>query len=459
MSKGVNMSYRKRAKLTPQEKAEKAFLSSPAQLNEYLESTYEEVDYSEFYRDIFPAGSLEKKGEYVEGDYNAIAIAIHNKSKRVKRYTVTDDLEMLDNLVEMDDYFVLLAPASYIGKTRHNVNARDLYALAIDVDGIKNMGHQRQLFKQITKNIPIFGLPVPTYIVSSGSGLHLYYVFKERIRLFPSSIRELEKLKRRLTWQAWTQGGTTLKNNIQYESLLQGFRMVGTRTKKGGITRAFRTGEKVDIDYLNSYVRDQDKALDLSYKSKLPLSVAKKRYPEWYQKRIVEGRPKQTWTCNRAVYDWWKRRAGEVKEGHRYWYIVALATYAKKCNISKEELLQDAIDLADYLDSISETEFTESDALTALAAYDDKYMTYPINSIVFRTGLPIEKNKRNFRKQADHIKIITAIRDVIYPNNEWAGRKPKKDIVEAWKKDHPNGKKADCIRDTGLSKPTVYKWW
>ena len=21
------------------------------------------------------------------------------------------------------------------------------------------------------------------------------------------------------------------------------------------------------------------------------------------------------------------------------------------------------------------------------------------------------------------------------------------------------GKKADCIRDTGLSKPTVYKWW
>lgn len=23
----------------------------------------------------------------------------------------------------------------------------------------------------------------------------------------------------------------------------------------------------------------------------------------------------------------------------------------------------------------------------------------------------------------------------------------------------PDGRKADCIRDTGLSKPTVYKWW
>jgi len=23
----------------------------------------------------------------------------------------------------------------------------------------------------------------------------------------------------------------------------------------------------------------------------------------------------------------------------------------------------------------------------------------------------------------------------------------------------PEGKKADCIRDTGLDKKTVYKWW
>ena len=33
------------------------------------------------------------------------------------------------------------------------------------------------------------------------------------------------------------------------------------------------------------------------------------------------------------------------------------------------------------------------------------------------------------------------------------------EIVEDWRKAHPNGKKADCIKDTGLSKPTVYKWW
>ena len=32
-------------------------------------------------------------------------------------------------------------------------------------------------------------------------------------------------------------------------------------------------------------------------------------------------------------------------------------------------------------------------------------------------------------------------------------------IVEQWQTAHPDGRKADCIRETGLSKPTVYRWW
>lgn len=51
-------------------------------------------------------------------------------------------------------------------------------------------------------------------------------------------------------------------------------------------------------------------------------------------------------------------------------------------------------------------------------------------------------------------------RDVLgedeYKNN---GRPDKQKIVEEWQESHPEGRKADCIRDTGLSKPTVYRWW
>ena len=40
------------------------------------------------------------------------------------------------------------------------------------------------------------------------------------------------------------------------------------------------------------------------------------------------------------------------------------------------------------------------------------------------------------------------------------GRPITKDkVVIAWRQQHPSGNKADCIRDTGLSRPTVAKYW
>lgn len=86
-------------------------------INEYLENNYEEVTYLDFYRDIFPIDSFENKGEYVDGKYNGIAVSVGIGDKRVRRYTITYDLEKIDELVESDD-LCLTSPISYIGKTR-----------------------------------------------------------------------------------------------------------------------------------------------------------------------------------------------------------------------------------------------------------------------------------------------------------------------------------------------------
>ena len=58
-----------------------------------------------------------------------------------------------------------------------------------------------------------------------------------------------------------------------------------------------------------------------------------------------------------------------------------------------------------------------------------------------------------------HLARARAVQDVDYPNHEWAGRPNAEQTVREWQESHPAGKKADCIRETGLSKPTVYKWW
>lgn len=435
-----------------------------------FEKRFQEVAPMEFYRDIFPEGSFEEKGVYEGGKYNGVLVEVTsewvNKKQKIIRKTITDDLDAIQESIKGDN-FCLMSPISYCGKSRKSDNARFMYALAIDLDGVVTKKNLDVLFCQIERGDEmlgfVWGLPKPTYLVASGTGIHLYYVFEKPIPLFKNIVKELEKLKKRLTWQAWTQGASTLTENIQYESLFQGFRVVGSITKKGTRTRAFYFNDKVTVEELNNYVPEEYRANDFTYKSDLTLKAAAKKYPEWYEKRIVQKQPRGTWVCKKDLYDWWIRKVlGGATQGHRYWCLMTLATYAKKCGVDYDTLCKDAIDLLPFLNSVGD-EFTADDAMHALEAYTDSYITYPIDTIVDRTDISIQKNKRNYRKQNQHLKIARFARDLNYPDeNGWInknGAPTKQDVVLEWRKIHPEGRKADCIRDTGLSKPTVLKWW
>lgn len=433
-------------------------------ISEALSSVYDAVNYADFYRDIFPEGSFEKRGVYEDGKYNGIAVSIRKGEKKAKRITVTDDLEAINEMVMTDD-FCLMSPISYAGKSRKSGNARFMYAMVLDLDGIETLDQWQFFINQVEQGHEmrsvVWGLPRPTYLVSSGTGVHIYYVFQKPIPLFRNVVDQLEILKKRLTWQAWTQGASSLHDNVQYESLFQGFRVVGTVTKKGDRCRAFKVGDKVTVEYLNYFVPNKHRA-SLAYQSDLKLEDAQKKYPEWYQKRIVEKRPKKTWTCKKDLYDWWIRKLSDgAEQGHRYWCIMTLATYAKKCGVSREELEADAYGLIPLMNTKGDT-FTEDDVLHALEAFTDSYITYPIDTIVNRTGIPIEKNKRNHRKQSEHIKLMNFVREELNGNKDWRnkdGRPTKEQTVREWQELHPDGRKADCIRETGLAKHTVYKWW
>ena len=428
----------------------------------YLEKYFEEITPKGFYRSIFPEGELQKKGVYGDNKYNAIAVELGQD--KIRRYTITDDLDMIDELLQSEN-FIIVSPISYIGKSRNSDNARMMYALAIDLDGVNKEINIIDLFHQIEK---VEHLPRPTYTVISGGGLHLYYVFQDPSPLFQNIVQQLTNLKNDLTRKIWNGYVTELNDKVQYQSIFQGFRLVGGVTKSGSRTKAYKTGEKVTIEYLNEFVFDsKNQVKEFTYKSDLTLEEAKNKYPEWYKKRIIEQKPKGTWICKRDLYDWWKRRLMEIQEGHRYYGVMCLAIYAKKCGIAEKELEEDAFGMVERLDLLTSDEdnhFTREDVLAALELYNDNYITFPIDAISQLTELRIEKNKRNGRKLDQHIKMVNSLRvmrrDVLgeneYKNN---GRPTAQDKVIKWKREHPNGKKADCIRETGLSKPTVYKWW
>ena len=433
-------------------------------IREYLQRYYDEIEAKEFYRNIFPVGELEAEGKTEQGKYNGVAVEllpqIENESN-AKRYIINDSLSIIDRLLESNN-FIIVSPISYIGKSREASNARFIYALAIDVDGIETVQHITDLFFQIHNDV----LPKPTYTVWSGTGLHLYYQLEQPIPCFKNITKQLATLKQQLTKRIWNKYVTTLYEKPQLQSLFQGFRMVGGITKGGNRAKAFITGDVVSIDYLNSFVAAEYQVKEFVYKSKMTLKEAAAKYPEWYEKRIVNGQPKGTWQAKKDLYNWWLNRLKqEITTGHRYYGIMVLAIYAKKCGLAREYLEADAFSLLERMEELTTEEsnhFKREDITAALEMYNDSYITFPIDSISALTALRIEKNKRNGRKQAEHIKIMNFIRDEINGNKEWRnknGQPTKERRIIEWRQKNPTGTKAQCIKETGISKPTVYKWW
>lgn len=454
-------------------------------LDQCLLKRFKAVTPMEFYREIFPVGELDKKDAFTKGKYTGIIVSIARKDGKdiVHKEIVTDDLEAIAKVTQTDD-FSICSPISYAGRKRISECARKLYAVAIDLDRIKPEDYEGSplgllnLLHQVDNHY----LPRPTYIVSSGTGLHLYYVLSTPIPLYDNIARDLQDAKKDLTKMIWNSDVVSIKDEseVQYEGIYQGFRMPGTVTKAGGRATAYLTGEKVDIEYLESFIQTRmpqakRKQRDIQRKV-VKLEEAKERWPDWYERRVVKGEPKGVWHTNRRVYEWWKQQiiSGAV-EGHRYYCLMILAMYGKKCSyydkkhnpnpVTIEEVEKDCIEMVALLDSRTVTDhFTKDDALKAMEAYNDRWTTYPIKTIQFRSGIRIEKNKRNGQRQRDHLEEARAIQEIRCRRSkkDWRegnGRKSKEVDVIKWRLDHPTGTKADCIRETGLSKPTVYKYW
>ena len=453
----------------------------------WLERYFDELSPKVFYRQIFPEGELDTFGSFTPGKYVGIVVGVTQEKRedgrpKIRRYTVTDDLDVIDKVCETDN-FCIMSPISYAGKSRTADNARFLYAFAVDLDCVRIEGDSpvglRSLWEaQIEK---VGRIPKPTMIVSSGSGLHLYYVLSEPVALFKDTSKVLQNLKRDLTTLIWHDAIVDIKSakDIQYEGIYQGFRMPGTITKSGERARAFLTGERISIEDLESYtegfreLREKDEQRFVKKKD-VTLKVAREKYLDWYERRIVRGEPRGVWHISCNVYDWWK---GQILKGavvgHRYYCMMILAIYARKCSmydpkhnpnpVTREELERDAYELMDYMESLTISEdnhFTTGDVLDALEAFEDKWITYPRNSIEYKSGIKIIPNKRNGRQQIQHMEIMRAIQGVINPDWRQGNGRPNAEAdIRVYLLEHPTASKAAVIRGTGKDKKTVYKYY
>ncbi len=457
---------------------------------------YPEVSPHDFYRDLFPEGSLQQKGVQHCGKGNIVGNNL--MLTRSRKVIISDGLEDLPKLVGAR--FGLIGPFSSFGESYKQDNAHELFALAIDIDYVgkvhlKRLLRQFQNYEENKKNT--WKRMPPSYLVSSGRGIHLYYFLDKPIELYKHRAKILSELKMALVNYMWNESTSMKAKEPDRSGIYQCFRCVGSLSKicldkdrKKIVTReypvrAYRiTGKRYSLEEIRDSI--EGCTIDLSGlyqmpeipKGKVSKAEAAELWPDWYERRIEKGEPprphKKTWTCNTALYEWWKQKVrDEAIVGGRYYTIVALCCYGRKCGISDGKIRKDAWELYEFLESITDDEanhFTRQDMRDALGILKDPDMLHTIEHtrqwIEEKTKIEIPPNKRNPKprnrktKHQEYRRGIKALK-IMMGEDDWnkGGRPTAEQMVRDWRIANPEGRKIDCQRETGLSRPTVLKWW
>lgn len=373
--------------------------------------------------------------------------------------------------------FTLINGITYFGKKNIQQYASKMCAMVFDLDSVDEDTVTALMSGALVADV----YPCPNYVILSGSGLHLYYLFDEPISLFPNIKHQLKELKYALTDRIWNQY-TSREEQVQHQGINQGFKVIGGRTKPGSKetrVRAFRLNtHPFSLAQLCEYVPEEFRVDDkkLFKESKYTLAEAQQRFPKWFEKVIVNGdKTPMKWDIAGkvngdnpyAMYDWWLRQLKSgATFGHRYFSIMALTVYAVKNDVPYEKLVDDAYALIPFLTALNPSKpFTEVDVESALECYDDRYATYPRRELSRLTAIDIPPNKRNYRTQKQHLQYARGIKALKKQIGECEndGRPPgsskQRIYVLAWRKFNPEGTQADCVRETGVSRSTVRRWW
>lgn len=450
-------------------------------MQEILESWgCSEVAPMEMYADIFRLGEglIQKNGE-PPGYYKTNPIIIGNPgSFPVKNIMFEDEFE--ETLARFQDYdWAFLSGLTYWGRDNIAANQSKMYAMIFDLDGVTPATLNNYLGGAFSDVYPL-----PNYIVLSGHGVHLYFIFDNPISLYPNIKTQLKELKFALTDVIWNERTSTDKN-VQHQGINQGYRIAGGKTKIEGVrTRAFMvSSHPIELEYLNEFVDEQHRVdITRTYKeSSVTLEEARELYPDWFERRIVNKEPRGSWNANRALYDWWKTKIfNDAVLGRRYYCLMALAIFAIKCGISEEELRRDAYSFVGMLNSIApDNPFLEADVESALDCFDERYKTFPRKDIERLTGVEMPARKRNGQDRQTHLQadwwVIDgeAIENPCKANRESAlakareqglitgrpkGSGTKRELVEGYFSGNPGASIRQAAACLGISPSTVQKW-
>lgn len=410
--------------------------------NRILRRYYKELSYYEFMEAVF-------------GDLDKFMVITGGGS-----YREMDVDQLMDYHYDKNNVYV--SPCSFINGCYKTDTCKDLYAFVVDIDHLKP-----ETLQIIIENGNLgLNIPQPTFITNSGYGVHLYYVFESKIPFFRKNRKALTTAYGRLCGivQQW------IAAEVDRHSLIQPYRMPGSKTKLDLTATAFDTGEKWSFITMAQRVGLEEELYQLDMSDYVLRSQEEhKKWLKEHPAKTGEYKPKKKRNMKpvKVKKGFYERCLNtcylKTRQGHRYMSMVGLSVVAYKSGIEKSRLEEDLNILLKHYNMIG-TLIKADEVKKAMRAYNSLALKCRSTTLEQWFGWEFSRNstKRNGRSRNDHLKRARAVQMIDYPEGEWRegnGRKSAEQQVREWKLDHPFGRKADCIRDTGLSKPTVYKWW
>lgn len=458
--------------------------------SDILASFGEEVSCDTFYQDYL---FHELYNDELNADYEYKVLVTEydgEEGNKLQRVEVGD----IHKFLHRND--VALSPCLFYGNWRNKKLLNYVGAFVMDVDKLRPQNLQRffMLFEQNR-------LLVPTFIANSGSGVHFWYVLDKMLKV--DSKNEANRIIAEEVYKSLYDDVIKKERWIdaQRHWIGQDYRVVNSKTKLHQTSQIFKVGEIYTIEQLIDHFNvkvDRTKTFAtkgmIKYASNIAkdlkietpdFSDAKETYDfiaankaaafEVREARRQQRKLREAKQIRRRFgkpVTWYKNTLAHVQNrtqpGFRFSSMKALAIIAFKEQVPRDVFLADIQALAAEwaVFDWKGDDFNSRNVEAIVRLYDNaaKYSNTTADTLEEWLGYDFRRVgvKRNGRTQKAHLSRARAVQELDYPDGSWRnkdGRPKAAETVYTWRLFHPFDRKADCIRETGLSKPTVYKWW
>jgi hypothetical protein len=340
---------------------------------------------------------------------------------------------------------VYIPYATFLSNWYRKSTADRLFAYVIDIDNL-NPGGLRYFLMTLYQKIPF----KPSYVVNSGSGLHLVFALDAPCTCYHRRHAALDAINDGLNGLFATSGNAYKLDKHWWGHT---YRIAGSCTKIGQASTVYRTqGRQLAIMELAERFEVK---IDLTEGRKgCGKAVRHKKSNVIDIKTGCKIKTRLGWKA-RGFFEWaFETIPLKSGKGHRYTSLFALAVIAQKCRIPEEEAVE-KIKLVwemynEYAEEKGVDELSENELKKAIKGYhDDCFLNYKAAKLEELMGFPFpRKTKRVGRPRKDHLILASNIHQA--RTSMVKGRKIKELLLKGLSK-------AQIAREMGMSRMNLYK--